>query len=93
MVDRTSDERQLGAKRRVGADAAQIARLVEKAPRFAQLAKAAQGQPVEVSDEQRKFLADFANAIAKGANVAKTAGRVVVPSPIPPDRFRAGLPA
>ena len=68
MADRTSRERQAQGKVRVGANvAADVGKLVEKAPRFAQLAKVAEGCEVEVSDAQQEFLDDFAAEIADGA--------------------------
>ena len=68
MADRTSSEWKAQGKVRTGADVAtEVDKLVEKAPRFAQLAKVVKGSKVKVSDAQQEFLDDFAAEIVKGA--------------------------
>ena len=47
--------------------AAEVGKLVARAPRFGPLAKAIEGEQTEVSDAQRKFLDDFAAEVSKGA--------------------------
>ncbi len=70
MVDRKTPKVPTAEKayRSVGSGAGpEVDKLVERAPRFGQLAKAIEGGESKVSDTQRKFLDDFAAEVGKGA--------------------------
>lgn len=70
MVDRKAAKARAGEKGYRSARSGvgpEVGKLVERAPRFGELAKVIEGGQTEVSDMQQEFLNDFAAEVGKGA--------------------------